>query len=245
MISTKDCILVLYTFNKRHKYLPFVDRVVSRNLNFMHRVLVTNEKVEFSSDIFYNDEIEFVFNLLIEIQNIKSVFSTKNVLLLLEDLLPLKCISEDEIYPHISTMNSTGIKYLSFRTYEFGDLNYNHVIGDLNYFIFSDSFKFYCQLQPTIWNVDYLISVLEDLKSKNQTDPWSFEFYRTNETHIMSEMKWPNILGGFFEFGYVNRKALIPVLKCDLAFGLLLFSDFVRSRPKYFLYRFRRLLKKF
>jgi hypothetical protein len=244
MIHTNDCVLVLYTFKKRHKYLPFIDRIVSKNLNFIHKVLVTNEKVKFSSDLFYNSEDAFTKNLEIELKNIRAKYSPQNVLLLLEDLLPLKNLSESELNPHVELMNSSDIKYLSFRTYEFGDLKYDYKIKNHNYFVFTENFKFYCQLQPTIWNLDYLIDVLEDLNSKNLTDPWSFEFYRTNETHLMSEMKWPNILGGFFEYGFVNKKALIPVFKSDFNFGLFLTVDFILSRPKYFLYRIKRFIKK-
>jgi hypothetical protein len=244
MIPIKDCVLVLYTFNKRHKYLPFIDRIVSRNLNFIHKVLVTNEKVKFSSDLFYNDENTFTKNLEIELKNIRTKYSPKNVLLLLEDLLPLNSVSEFELLPHLDIINSSNIKYLSFRTYEFGDLKYNYKIKNQNYFVFTDNFEFYCQLQPTIWNLDYLINILEDLNSKNLTDPWSFEFYRTKETHIMSEMKWPNILGGFFEHGFVNKKALIPVFKSNFKFGLFLTVDYIFSRPKYFSYRIKRFLNK-
>jgi hypothetical protein len=240
MISSKNCLLVLYTFNKRHRYLPSIDKNVSKNLKFMRKVLVTNESVKFSSDVYFNGENEFAKNLLIELKNIRSNLAPTNILLLLEDLFPLRVIQEDEIYAQVEMMNATGIKFVSFRTYEFGDIKYDTQISNRNYYTFNEEFKYYCQLQPAIWNLEYLISILEKLVSENITDPWSFEFHRTEEIHFMSEYKWPNVLGGFFEFGYVNRKSIIPILKSDISFGLLLWKDYVLSRPRYIEYRIKR-----
>lgn len=240
MISYKNCLLVLYTFNKRHRYLPAVDKNISKNINFMRKVLVTNESVNFSSDVYFNGENEFAKNLLIELKNIRLTLAPTNILLILEDLYPIRVIHEDEINWQVEMMNSTGIKYVSFRTYEFGDIKYDTKIGCHNYYRFNEEFKYYCQLQPAIWNLEYLISILEKLVTENITDPWSFEFHRTEEIHLMSDYKWPNVLGGFFEFGFVNRKSIFPILKSDKFFGLLLLKDYIFSRPSYIIYRIKR-----
>lgn len=240
MISTKNCLLVLYTFNKRHKYVASIDKSINKNLQFIEKVLVTNEQVKFSSEVYFNGENEFAKNLLIELKKIKINIAPINILLLLEDLYPLQIIQEDEIRSQVEMMNSTGIKFVSFRTYDFGDISFDDQVNNRNYFRFNEKFKYYCQLQPTIWNLDYLITILEELVSQNLTDPWSFEFYRTKEIHLMSEYKWPNVLGGFFEYGFVNRKSIIPILKSDILFGLILCKDYIISRPKYIIYRFKR-----
>lgn len=241
MISENDCILVLYTFNKRHRYIPFIDRIVARNIKFLNRVLITNEDVEFSSKVYFNEELDFVPNLLRELKKIKREINPTTILLLLEDLLPFIPIIEEQIAHDVSLVKNSFAMNVSYRTYEFGDIDYNINLDNRYYFQLNKKFKYYCQLQPSIWQLNYLIGILEEQASNGILDPWSFEFHHTNSIHLMSSFRWPNVLGGFYEYGYVNFKSIKPIIFIDLNFGFILLYDFLISRPRYFKYLIKRI----
>jgi hypothetical protein len=240
MINRSDCLLILYTFNKRHRYLPYIDFYVSKNLNFFEKVLITNKHVEFSSEVFFNTEKDFVRNLLFELKKIKKIYNPKSVFLLLEDLFPFYPVPIAILLEDINLVLSSNIKNISFRTYDFGDIEFNYSLNNRFYHSLDKDFKYFCQLQPSIWNLEYLMLILEELNSKNILDPWSFEFHKTNEVHLVSNYRWPNILGGFFESGFVNIYSILPIFNFSPRFALILAFDLFLSIPRYLFYRVTR-----
>lgn len=241
-INSKECVLIVYTFKGRHKYLPYIDEGLSSNFDFLDRILVSNEAAKFRGRVLFNNNQGWCQNLLEGLKEVREIYNCQYVFFLLEDLFPLKPIPYEEFKEYLSVIKTRDIKYLSFRTYDFGDIPFRLELDGKFYFQFNSSFKFYSQLQPSFWQLEYFISMLEKANSAGINDPWSFEFCRSDEIHLMSDYKWPNVLGGFFEYGFINIKSLPPILGHNPYFYLILLRDYLISRPRYLVYRAKRYL---
>jgi hypothetical protein len=70
-------------------------------------------------------------------------------------------------------------------------------------------FRYY-QLQPSFWDLDYLIEVCREASAKQCFDPWSFESlnYSKPRQHYVSRYAWPTVHHGFLAQGKVNPEAI-------------------------------------
>jgi hypothetical protein len=68
----------------------------------------------------------------------------------------------------------------------------------------------YFQLQPSFWDLDYLIEICRAAFEKQCFDPWSFESlsYGKPRQHYVSRYAWPSVHHGFLAQGKVNPEAI-------------------------------------
>ena len=68
----------------------------------------------------------------------------------------------------------------------------------------------YFQLQPSFWDLDYLIEICREALEKQCFDPWSFESfsYAKPRQHYVSRYEWPSVHHGFLAQGKVNPEAI-------------------------------------
>ncbi|WP_334860276.1 hypothetical protein [Nostoc sp.] len=70
-------------------------------------------------------------------------------------------------------------------------------IDGINFYQLPTNFPFYSQLQPAIWNVEYLINIRQHAYEQNTLEPWSFEKITLRKQHYVSEYSWPSVMHGF------------------------------------------------
>jgi hypothetical protein len=68
----------------------------------------------------------------------------------------------------------------------------------------------YFQLQPSFWQLDYLIDICREAYEKQCFDPWRFESfaYSKPRQHYISRYKWPSVHHGFLSQGKINPEAI-------------------------------------
>jgi hypothetical protein len=68
----------------------------------------------------------------------------------------------------------------------------------------------YFQLQPSFWDLDYLIEICRVAVENRCFDPWSFESlsYGKSRQHYVSRYAWPSVHHGFLAHGKVNLEAI-------------------------------------
>jgi hypothetical protein len=72
-----------------------------------------------------------------------------------------------------------------------------------------DFFRYF-QLQPSFWDLDYLIEICHEAFEKQCFDPWAFESFNYGKPrqHFISRYEWPSVHHGFLAQGKVNPEAI-------------------------------------
>ncbi len=232
MIS--DTLIVISTFSKRHIYLPEVLAISRENMRFAKDfVVITDSPIVLDCDVIVARKDSWCEVLYEGLMQICDKYAVKHIFLMLEDLIPFERVDGIMLEKNYDLMLKNEFKFLSFRTYEYDKLSYDYTIDKLTFCKLPFDFDYYCQLQPAFWNVDYLLAILQDLINSNMKTAWQFEFYRTKEIHLMSNYKWPNVLGGFIEGGQTNNKAISamksnPIMK---SLRIKLIKNYIKERP--------------
>ena len=241
-----NAILLIPTFHKRHIYMEEVGRIVNAFFpKEMKRIILSDKELSVNGFSTLISEKRYWTEILLDGLLMLDADSDY-IFLMLEDLVPFDFIDEKILENQILLMKKYQYKKIAFRTYEFGNLNYDFVVDGLNFHKVPDTFLYYCQLQPALWNRQYLVELLKKMINSGVKSPWEFEFFKSEEIHLMSEYKWPNVLGGFIVDGRVNKKA-INALDDNLLFKPLkdlLTRKFILEQPKLFFRRLANHLKK-
>jgi hypothetical protein len=133
------------------------------------------------------------------------------VYVILEDLLPIKPCSAEVLRKIENIMRQRKLKYVAFVTYD-GWGNEDCFLEDgIKFYKVGKEFRFYSQLQPALWEINYLIDLCETAFDKKELDPWSFEMNVTSESHYVADYRWPNVLGGLLVSGKINRLAIAEI----------------------------------
>jgi hypothetical protein len=149
------------------------------------------------------------------------------VFLLLDDHYPLRWCDRSLISQHFDAIIDNKLDCLSFVTYEWPWTRTEHVdypdsmvrtwrrielsrFGGCDMARVPANFFRYFQLQPSFWNLDYLVDVCREAAERQCTDPWSFEGfgYSKPRQHYVGRYAWPSVHHGFLMQGKVNPDAI-------------------------------------
>jgi hypothetical protein len=208
-----ELIVVVPTFHKRVKYISHIEDALTLNFNPpVPRAYISDIDIKtIQSPVFVSEKKEWVEILLDGLEGLEKQFKYDYVFILLEDLFPFTKVPVSVIEDHLSLMKERDFKCITFSTYprEWMEESFTHYdVNGKNFYKIPQSFRFYSQLQPGIWNKAYLKSILTGLINDKKFSPWEFEYVVTPEIHLMSDYIWPNVLGGFIESGKVNKLAI-------------------------------------
>lgn len=234
-----DIITIVPTFHKRLKYIPFVEKALQLYFNInAHRVYISDAPIKSLPDLqtWVSKKEQWAEIILEGMLEFEKQYQFQYVFLLLEDLFPFEKVPANVIEDHLAVMKKNNLKSVVFSTYprEWQEASFSSAIIDaMSFYDIPGSFKFYSQLQPGIWDKNYLKSILYSLIAEKKFTPWDFEFYKSEERHLMAKYQWPNVLGGFIESGEVNREVLEKIKgNKDLkAFRSLLRTEYYKAKP--------------
>ncbi|MBD2385329.1 hypothetical protein [Cylindrospermum sp. FACHB-282] len=159
--------------------------------------------------------------------------------LLLEDLIPLDKISESYLSKLERTIYKNQLNCVSFLTYNSDWEDKRVYIDNLKLYSVPQSFPFYSQLQPAIWNMEHLLSVCEYALDNSILDPWQFERIVLGDKHYVSEYPWPSVLNGLLHSGQPNWQAIRKIKTPE---GEKLRNKLIKD---YFLWLIKRFKSKF
>jgi hypothetical protein len=150
-----------------------------------------------------------------------------HVFLMLDDHFPLRQCDEAIIAANYRAVVDNDLACLSFVTYAWPwdtteQIEYpDHMIrtwrqidlvrfGDCETAKVPTNFFRYNQLQPSFWNLDYLLDLCREAKARRFFDPWSFESFSFSapRQHYVSRYAWPTVHHGFLAQGKVNPDAI-------------------------------------
>ncbi|MBO9573119.1 MAG: hypothetical protein J7497_13085, partial [Chitinophagaceae bacterium] len=175
-----DIITIVPTFHKRLKYIPFVEKAIDIYLTInAHRAYISDVEIAtISRTTFVSKKKEWAEIILEGIVELGKQYEFQYVFLLLEDLVPFKEVPVSVVDNHLALMKKYDYKSIVFSTYpkEWMDDSFSSTIIDgMDFYEIPHSFKFYSQLQPGIWNKEYLQTILRTLISEKKFSPWEFE----------------------------------------------------------------------
>lgn len=150
-----------------------------------------------------------------------------HVFMLLDDHYPLRACDERRLAAEFRLIATNQLACVSFVTYTWPWNSTEHVEysdgmirtwRQIDIVRFDDcelarvplNFFRYFQLQPSLWEIDYLIDVCREALEKKCLDPWSFEsfVYSSPRQHYVSRYPWPSVHHGFLEKGKINLDAI-------------------------------------
>lgn len=231
-------VFVISTFWKRHIYLEETIKICYDHFSFIdHFIIVTDKDWEsyLPVEVIVVNDKSWLNVLQGGLEIIHQKYNPEYVFLMLEDLLPLQPIEEAVFLKHAKIAFENNIKHLSFRTYDYDVLKYEHLLDGVVFCKIHQEYLYYSQLQPAFWKLEYLMIILKNLKALNNHSPWHFEFHKSEEVHLISPYRWPSLLGGTIEAGIVNRK-IFKHLKTKNLFRLrkILFLEYLGETPKFY-----------
>jgi hypothetical protein len=149
------------------------------------------------------------------------------VFLLLDDHYPLRGCEPGLIAANFDAAVNNRLGCISFVTYRWPWTSTEHIDypdGMIRTWRYIDvtwlngcemarvplNFFRYFQLQPSFWDLDYLIEVCREAFERQCLDPWSFESlsYGKARQHYISRYAWPSVHHGFLARGKVNPEAI-------------------------------------
>ena len=149
------------------------------------------------------------------------------VFLLLDDHYPLRACDCSLIAANFDAVVKNRLGCISFVTYEWPWARTEHIDYpdgmirtwrniDVTRFNGCEmaripfSFFRYFQLQPSFWELDYLIEICREAFEEQCFDPWSFESFSYSQPrqHYVSRYAWPSVHHGFLVQGKVNPEAI-------------------------------------
>jgi len=149
------------------------------------------------------------------------------VFLLLDDHYPLRECDRSQIAANFDAVVKNRLGCVSFVTYQWPWTTTEHVdypdgmirtwrnidVTSLNGCKLAKvpmNFFRYFQLQPSFWDLDYLIMICREAFEQRCFDPWSFESlsYNKRRQHYVSSYAWPCVHHGFLMRGRVNPEAI-------------------------------------
>lgn len=230
--------IVILTFQGRNKYLKATLNWFKQNNTKKEIIVFTDFNAPKLKNIHFveGSDKNWGINLANCIQLSNITIQHKYAFVLIEDLIPTSKVDFEVIDKSIEYMEQNQIDCTVFPTFKcFWGPTIGHIKlsnSSAEFYSIPSYFKFYSQLQPAIWNLDYFLKLLQINNNKNG-DPWSFETLNIGGTHIVSEYCWPNMIGGYVESGWVNKKFLSKNIFnsfLPLKFRLILLADFVKQK---------------
>ena len=221
-------ILVITTNSRAEDFIPYVREAVDVCWRSHPRRVFLNDGEMAGSDILTCVNRDFVPSMLEGVERIRDLYpGVTHVFHMLEDHAPLRPVDETKVRGVISTAVRRDMPATSFVTYAwpweatdrraYDDglvrtwrrIDTVSVDGDLFARVPRDFFRYF-QVQPTLWRLDYLVSVLKEATSRGITDPWGFEALRMAEAeqHYVADYRWPTVHHGFLARGAVNPEAI-------------------------------------
>ena len=73
-----------------------------------------------------------------------------------------------------------------------------------------DDFFRYNQCQPSLWNIDYYLSLCDQALAAGIDNPWAFEeaVFPRQAPHFIADYAWPSVHHGFMAQGVINPEAI-------------------------------------
>jgi hypothetical protein len=167
------------------------------------------------------------------------------VYLILEDLYPLWPCSVENLSEIQETVLKDQINCVSFVTYDFDRSKLEEVqIGNHVLYKTPKAFRYYNQLQPSIWKFNHLLETCEYALRNSIYDCWSFERIVTDDRYI-TDCPWPNVLNGLLtRGGRVNLNAIKKIKEPEGAkLKRMLIRNYIFQCPRYAFYRLKERIK--
>lgn len=131
---------------------------------------------------------------------------------MLEDHCPLRPCDEERISAGFGAALAHALPSTAFVTYPWFWYFANEMIefGTDRLILMPKEYYRYFQLQPTLWRIDYLETILAASMRQEVTDPWAFEALRLPEAeqHYVSTYAWPTVHHGFLAQGRIHSRAI-------------------------------------
>jgi hypothetical protein len=169
--------------------------------------------------------LDILLNGLLSVRTTRPEISY--VFLLLDDHYPLRKCNCSLIAANFDAVVKNRLSCVSFVTYQWPWTSTEHIDYpdgmirtwrniDITWFNGCEmarvpfNFFRYFQLQPSFWNLDYLIEVCHEAFEKQCLDPWSFESLScgNRRQHYVSRYAWPCVHHGFLAHGKINPEAI-------------------------------------
>ena len=135
------------------------------------------------------------------------------VFLLLEDLAPLHRVQADVLHGALAAAVERDLPETVFRTFRFFHFLRSpkppEEWGGSRFYEVDPQWRYYSQLQPSLWRLDHLFETLEAGLALGKRSVWEFEFLNIGGPHYVHHYRWPSLINGVFLGGLVNPKSLL------------------------------------
>ena len=224
-----DIVILVTTHAKAARYLPAVREALDAFWPDRPPVrYLTDGGVEPAADIYIEDEREFVPLLAKGVARIKAEFpAATHVFHMLEDHCPLRTCDNSQFNAALREATARNFVNVAFPTYDwpwdycdpidrpFGEREVWKSIeiieaAETKFGVVPLDYFRYFQIQPTIWQIDYLIGLLAAAADRGIADPWKFECMQLPKPrqHYVSSYRWPTVHHGFLAQGKINAAAI-------------------------------------
>ncbi|NQU81207.1 MAG: hypothetical protein HQ543_06780 [Bacteroidetes bacterium] len=209
--------ILIPTYSKNEKYIDCCVNIIDRLWPSHPEIWVLSDVGEFhykNKIIINSPHWTIVLKKGTEALLQKGVFTNNDYILLLhEDHIPFNAVQTNIIDSVLNYVASKQIKFISLTGH--GIDHKVDKINGLHIHKVRDSYKYYSEHHPAIWNVEHLLNIMRIAVKAGALSPWSSEFVKdpnvahytvTKENAIYGT--WPLIFSGFLSNGYVNFTAL-------------------------------------
>jgi len=222
------CILLVSTFSSLQKYLPVIDAALDQCWKgHPTSRFLTDTPTAHPNTIVFEDSCwtELFLNGLLHVKSLDP--KPTHVFHMLEDHCPLRACDDAGVAEYMQTAMNRDFVSVTFPTYgwpwtrtenrDYGDglvrtwrkIDIEEIQGRKFAVVPRDFFRYF-QVQPALWNLDYLIDACRFALKTGANDAWSFEALRWENAaqHYVADYNWPTVHHGFFTAGKVNPEAI-------------------------------------
>ena len=246
-MSNDEVVLLVTTFSRVEKYIPIIE-------NLLNRLWVDHPPCYFLTDgdaqknksvlaLCRGDWVGMFLEGLLQLK--KRHPDAKYVFHMLEDHCPLRACDSVKIRSICQLARRYELNAVAFPTYSWpwnetqDDIYPDDLIrgwrridvrqiGSERFAAVPRDFFRYFQVQPTIWNIDYLIQACGVALERGIRNVWQFEAMHWDGAaqHYVADYHWPTVHHGFLAAGKVNPSAITYM---DKAIGAELYVELIRD----------------